>query len=92
MLGKLSVWGGLLIWITVGQGPIALTVCRVGIVWTFFVYLISFRSPSLGDDPIPTDILSQRTVIYKTTNPPIVFEVPIYVVSCIYIIRIEYYF
>ena len=28
--------GVLLIWIIVGQGPIALAVVRVGVVWTFF--------------------------------------------------------
>ena len=41
--------GVLLIWITVGQGPIALTVGAGGVVWTFFslVYYFSYLSPSL---------------------------------------------
>ena len=32
------------------------------------VYLFSFLSPSLGDGPIETEILSQRAVKSKTTN------------------------
>ena len=34
------------------------------------VYLFSFLSPSLGDGPIKTEILSQRAVKHKTTNQP----------------------
>ena len=46
--------GILLIWIIVGQGPIALAVGADGVVWTLFSFicLFSFISPSLGDDPI----------------------------------------
>ena len=32
-------WGVLLIWIIVGQGPIALAVGAGGIVWAFFSHL-----------------------------------------------------
>ena len=32
------------------------------------VYLFSFLSPSLGDGPILTEILSQRAIKLKTTN------------------------
>ena len=46
--------GVLLIWIIVGQGPIALAAGAGGRVWTFFFSCLSFLcfSPSLGDDPI----------------------------------------
>ena len=48
--------GVLLIWISVGQGPIALVVgaVRVGVVWTFFSHLslLFSISLSLGDGPI----------------------------------------
>ena len=46
--------GVLLIWIIVGQGPLALAVGAGGFFWTFFflVCLFSFLSPSLGDGPI----------------------------------------
>ena len=46
--------GVLLIWITVGQGPIALAVGAGGGCLDIFslVYLFSFLSPSLGDGPI----------------------------------------
>ena len=46
--------------------------CGGGFVWTYFslVYLFYCLSPSLGDDPILTEILSQRTVKPKTTNLP----------------------
>ena len=55
--------GVLLIWIIVGQGPIALA---VGAGWGCldifkFVYLFSFLSPSFGDGPISTE-MSQRAV------------------------------
>ena len=54
VLGKLSVRGVLLIWIIVGQGPIALAVGAEGGCMDIFslVYLFSFLSPSLGDGPI----------------------------------------
>ena len=39
----------------------------MGVVWTFFLL---FLSPSLGDSPIKTEILSQRAVKFKTTNQP----------------------
>ena len=45
MLGKLSVPGHPLIWIIIGQGPIALAVGAVGVVLTFFsrlAFLFSF--------------------------------------------------
>ena len=42
MLGKFPLPGVLLIWIIVGQGPIALAVGAGGGVWTFF--LSSFTS------------------------------------------------
>ena len=43
-----------LIWITVGQGPIALAVGAGGGCLDIFslIYLFSFLSPSLGDGPI----------------------------------------
>ena len=59
--------GVLLIWITVGQGPTALTV-GAGCL-DIFTLLYPF-SLSLGDGPIWTEILSQRAVIPKTTNQP----------------------
>ena len=54
MLGKLQCRGVLLIWIIVGQGPIAI---KVGAGWgclDFFslVYLVFCLSPSLGGGPI----------------------------------------
>ena len=55
-LVNFQYWGVLLIWIIVGQGPIALAAGADGVVWTFvfisLVYLFSFLSPSLGDGPI----------------------------------------
>ena len=44
----------LLIWMIVGQGPIALAVGAGGGCFDIFflVYLFSFLSPSLGDGPI----------------------------------------
>ena len=53
----------LLIWIIVGHGPnIALAVSASGSCLDMFslIYLFSFLSPSLGDDPIQTQILSKR--------------------------------
>ena len=37
VLGKLPVLGRPTIWISVGQGPIALAVGAVGVVWTFLL-------------------------------------------------------
>ena len=53
VLGKLPVPGRPTIWITVGQGPTALAVVRVGVNWTFFSHLsfLSSFSLSLGDGP-----------------------------------------
>ena len=53
VLGKLLVPGFLLIWILVGQGSMSLAVGAGGGLDIFsLVYLFSFLSPSLGDDPI----------------------------------------
>ena len=66
---KYQCRGVLLIWIKVGQGPTALAVGAGGIVWTFFLSSIFFfLSPSVGDGPIKTDILSQRAVKPQPTN------------------------
>ena len=67
----------------VGQGPVALTVDAGGggldiflssIISLFFLSVsgrrLSSFSPSLGDGPIQTEILSQRAVQTKTTNQP----------------------
>ena len=64
--------GVLIIWIIEGQGPIALAVGAGGGCLDIFslVYLFSLLSPSLGDDPILTEILSQKAVKPKTTNQP----------------------
>ena len=72
MLGKLTVPGRPAIWITVGQGPIALAAGAVGVVWTFYSHLsfLFHFSLSLGDGPINAKILSQRAVEPKTTNQP----------------------
>ena len=44
---------GKLIWIIVGQGPIALAVGAGGVVWTFLLsYIFSLFSSFLGDRPI----------------------------------------
>ena len=58
------------IWMIAGQGPIALAVAAGGgclDIFTLF-YLFSRLSPSLGDGPIWTEILSQRAAKPKTTN------------------------
>ena len=72
VLSKLPVPGCPTIWNTVGQGPIALAVVLVGVVWTFLLSLsfLSYVSLSLGDGLIQTEILSQRTVKPKTSNQP----------------------
>ena len=65
--------GVLLIWITVGQGPIVLAVGAGGGLFGHFYSHLSFLSPfllSLENGPIQTKILSQRAVKPKTTNQP----------------------
>ena len=54
MLGKFQCRDVLLIWFIVGHGPIALAVDACGGCFDIFplVYLFSFLSPSLGDNPI----------------------------------------
>ena len=54
VLGKLPVPGRPTIWITVGQGPTALTVGVGGGCLDIFTLLYPFSplSPSLGDGPI----------------------------------------
>ena len=73
VLGKLTVLGCPTIWMIVGQRPIALAVgAGLGLIEHFhppLSFLSSF-SLSLGDDPIYTEILSQRAVKPKTTNQP----------------------
>ena len=71
-LGKLPVPGRPTILITVGQGPIALTVGAGGdgLDILTLIYPFSSFSLSLGDGPIQTEILSQRAVKPQTTNQP----------------------
>ena len=61
---------------------------RVGVVWTFFRSSVFFCIfPSSGDGPIWTEILSQRTVKPKTTNPlnpPVLSDMRTPVYSCYY--------
>ena len=64
----------IVVWIRVGQGPTALAVVARRELFGHFrfsrlSFLFSF-SLSLGDDPIWSEILSQRAVIPKTTNQP----------------------
>ena len=40
VLGRLPVSGCPTIWMIVGQGPIALAVGAVGVVWTFLLFFI----------------------------------------------------
>ena len=48
VLGKLPVPGRPAIWMIVGQGPIALAVGAVGVVWTFLLSsILSSLSPFL---------------------------------------------
>ena len=49
VLGKLSVPGVLLSWSVVGQGHTALAVGAGGVIWSFFLSSIFFRSPSLWE-------------------------------------------
>ena len=72
-LGVVGWCDGATIWITVGQGPIALAVGVGGgcldIFYSHLHFLSSF-SLSLGAGLIQTEILSQRVVKPKTTNQP----------------------
>ena len=68
MLGKLPVPGHPTIWITVGQGPTVLAV-GAGRECLDICTLIYPISPSLGDGPIWTEILSQRAVKPQTNQP-----------------------
>ena len=43
--------GVLLVWIIVGQGPIALAVGAGGVVWTFFSLIYLFSLPLFGRRP-----------------------------------------
>ena len=72
VLGKLPVPGRPTILIRVGQGPIALVVAAGGGSLDIFtlIYPFSPLSPSLGDGPIWTEILSELAVKPKTTNQP----------------------
>ena len=70
--GKLPVPGSPSNLYIEGQGP---TVLAVGAGWgglDIFTHVchFSFVSPSPGDGPIKTEILSQRAVKPKTTNQP----------------------
>ena len=71
VLGKLPVPGRPTVWVIVGQGPIALAVGAGGFFLDIFSLLYPFFSfsLSLGDDPILTEILSQRADKPQTTNP-----------------------
>ena len=66
VLGNFSVPGVLLIWMMVGQGPIALAIgAGKGCSDIFpLLYLFASLSPSLWE----TEILTQRDVYPKTTN------------------------
>ena len=73
MLGKLPVPMGPTIFVTVGQGPVALAVGAGGVVWTFLLSsILSPLSPSLWET-------AQYRLKYclegpsnpKTTNQPI---------------------
>ena len=73
VLGNLPVPGRPTIRMIVGQGPTALAVGAGGGLFGHFYSPLSFLSSfsvSLGDDPIWTDILSQRAGKPKTTNQP----------------------
>ena len=64
--------GVLLVWMIVGQGPVALAVGVGGGCLDIFLSSVFFSSFSLSleDGPIKTEILSQRAVKPKTTNQP----------------------
>ena len=68
-LGEFPVPGRPTIWIIVGQGPTALAVGAVGFFLDIFTLsFLSSVSLSLGDGPIQTEILSQRTIKAKATK------------------------
>ena len=54
VLGKLPVPGRPTIWMTVGQGPIALVAGAGGVVWTFshFFLSLSGRRPDIDCDTV----------------------------------------
>ena len=71
LVGDMHEPGVLLIWIIVGHEPTVLAVGAGGGLFGHFFSHLSFLfsfSLSLGDGPIQTEILSQRTVKPKTTN------------------------
>ena len=70
VLGKLSVPGRSTNLDNSTARPIPLAVGAGGRLFghIFLVYLFSFLSPSLGDGPIHTEILSQRAVNPKSPN------------------------
>ena len=68
-------WGILLIWILVGQGTTVLSIGAGGKttgagldIFSLLHYFSFSFSFSLGDNPIKTEILSQRAVKHKTTK------------------------
>ena len=67
--------GVLLVWMIVGQGPIALAVGAGGGCLDIFslICLFSFLSPSLWETARYRQILSQRAVKPKTTNQPTIY-------------------
>ena len=69
VLGKLPVPGRPTILMTVGQGPIVLAVGVGGGWFGHFCSPLSSLSLYLGDGLIQTEILSQRAVKPKTTDP-----------------------
>ena len=76
VLGNFQCRDALLIWIIEGRGPTVLAVGAGGAVMIFFSslsFLFSFFSLSLslspGDDPIQTEILSQRVARPKASKP-----------------------
>ena len=81
VLGKLPAPGRPTIWMIVGQRPIVLAVgAGVGLFGHFYSplsFLFSFFL-SLGDGPIQTEKLSERTVKPKTTNQPTLKNCEIY--------------
>ena len=67
---KKGVVGLGFIWISVGQGPTVLAIGAGRSCFVFFVFLFSF-SLSLGDDPVYTEIPSQRAIKSKKANQQI---------------------
>ena len=74
VLGKIPVPGRPTIWMTEGQGPIALAVGAGGgclDIFTLAILSLLFLPLCLVDGPIWTEILSQRAAQPKTTNQQI---------------------